>query len=209
MDINVHDLLRVDCSSELISEIAIPDWVHGAVQRMRWVVVRRAAIHKGLIPIGVRGKFRHERFAAYLSYSSILEVKAPTQLVEHINLYTNSRKNIIPALSMIENIASYYSEVGVSWGPTGSIGFELASGYPVVHSGSDIDIAIFTPHPVEREIAADWDHFNQSFSFQIDALLETPQGACSLIEYVHATDRLLLRTKERPQMVRSPWNAET
>lgn len=209
MDINVHDLLRIGHSSELRSEYPIPAWVHESIARTKWVVKRRNDIKEGLVPIGVRGKFRHERFAACIPFSSIEEIRTPVELVDLANRRMASRKESIPVFAVLEDIDSYYRELGIRWGPTGSLGYELASGYPAAHFDSDLDIAIYAQQPVEYKTAALWSRFHQKLSVRIDALLETPMGACSLTEFINSTDRLLLRTKKGPRMVSCPWNPKT
>jgi phosphoribosyl-dephospho-CoA transferase len=209
MGINVHDLLTFTSSSELRSEYAIPAWVNEAVDQTKRVVVRRAVVKDGLIPVGVRGELRHQRYAAYLPVSSVVEIETPIQLSEQASWRTNWSKDNNLAFTTLQDIAFYYGKDGVSWGPTGSIGFELASGFPVVHPNSDLDIAIYAPQRVERKKAAAWNHFNRRLPVDIDALLETPIGACSLREYVSTSPRILLRTKEGPRLVRCPWDPQT
>jgi phosphoribosyl-dephospho-CoA transferase len=209
MEVNVHDLLTVHSSTALRSEDEIPDWVHESVNRTQRVVVRRADMKDGLIPVGVRGAMRHQRYAAYLSSASVTGVVTPVQLVTQASWNTNASKDNQPLFLTLNSLASYYRDAGVCWGLAGSVGFELASGSPVVHSGSDIDIVIYATQPVEKQTAALWNQFHQQFSFRVDALLETLLGACSLSEYASVSSRILLRTKRGPRLVNSPWSKLT
>lgn len=204
----MHDIVTVEASSALVGGQPIPDWVYEAVDRTKRVVVRRAPVKNGLLPIGVRGELRHQRYAAYLLLSSVTDVQTPIQLAEQARWKSISRKDALVAFSVLEQIASYCNKAGIRWGPTGSIGFELASGCETAHAGSDIDIAIYAERPVERQTAENWMRFHQRLPVRIDALLETPAGACSFIEYARSERRILLRTQAGPRLVRCPWNPD-
>ena len=62
-----HDMLRLTSGPELRHEGSVPAWVPESLARVPWVVVRRARPQAGLIPVGVRGRARGERFAAWLA----------------------------------------------------------------------------------------------------------------------------------------------
>ncbi|MCL2770469.1 MAG: hypothetical protein FWD42_10240, partial [Solirubrobacterales bacterium] len=61
-----HSLLRIDCAAALLGASPPPGWVTEALLRAPWVVVRRAPLQDGLLPVGVRGAVRAARFAAWL-----------------------------------------------------------------------------------------------------------------------------------------------
>ncbi|MGC1302704.1 MAG: hypothetical protein WA840_10050, partial [Caulobacteraceae bacterium] len=58
-----HDLLRVAGGARLIADGVQPDWVEGALAGAPWVVVRRAGLRDGWVPVGVRGVARNQRWA--------------------------------------------------------------------------------------------------------------------------------------------------
>ncbi len=208
MELKVHDLIRIKSSMDLRSEGPVPGWCHEAVNRTPWVVVRRSSFKGGLIPVGVRGASRSHRFAAHLPFQCLLEVVTPVQLAVQARWRVHAPETDLPTFTVMNEIADYYNRAGVCWGPTGSMGYELASGTRTVTPASDIDLAIYALQPVERKTAAAWHAFNRHRSIRIDALLETPRGACSLSEYVRSDDPILLRTMNGPIMVKCPWTAE-
>lgn len=206
MELKVHDLVRIHSSADLECVSAVPEWVHLALKRAPWVVIRRSPVSNGRIPVGVRGTGRNQRFAAFLPIRFVDEVVTPVQLAIQARWREYSLKAESQVFSQLEEIADYYNQAGICWGPTGSVGFELASGADTVHSGSDIDLAIYLPKQVEWETITGWNAFNQRCSVKVDALLETPAGACSLSEFARQEKSMvLLRTLNGPALVKCPW----
>ena len=64
-ELKTHELLRVRDARDLVKGEALPAWVEESLGRVPWVVVRRALCRGGLIPVGVRGGLREQRFAAW------------------------------------------------------------------------------------------------------------------------------------------------
>jgi phosphoribosyl-dephospho-CoA transferase len=210
MELKVHNLVRIHSSGELRSELPLPEWVHDSLKRTPWVVVRRSAIKDGLIPVGVRGSNRSQRFAAQLPVLCVKELVTPEQLVVdaawrmHVPVSEENARLFL----QLEKVLEYYNQAGLRWGIAGSLGFELTSGAPTVHPSSDMDLVLYAPDPVDRKTAASWHAFNRQLSIRIDALLETPVGACSLQEYVSSDTPILLRTVNGPMLVKSPWTLD-
>ncbi|MEX1030253.1 MAG: malonate decarboxylase holo-ACP synthase [Paenibacillaceae bacterium] len=205
MELKVHDLIRMSSPGELLSECLLPEWVHNSLNRTPWVVVRRDASEDGLISVGVRGEYRNQRFAALLPTHCVKELVTPEQLVVDAvwrmhRFEENSELNV-----QLEKVSAYYNQAGLIWGLGGSVGFELVSGARTVHISSDVDLVLYALDPVDRKTAADWHAYNRQLSIRVDALLETPAGACSLQEYVRSDTHILLRTKNGPMLVKSPW----
>lgn len=205
MEVKVHDLLKVESVSCLVSDIPIPDWVHNTLERANWVVVRREVIKNGMAPVGIRGSTRSLRFPAYLPMDTIIEKVEPELLVSQLRWKTSPRRSKMKALEILDELTAFYSSFGFSWGPTGSIGFELATGFPTVHEGSDIDIVLRTPKPLEKEYAKAIIDFHEQFAVKVDVQLETPFGAVSLVEYARVAGSILLRTSLGPRLVHNPW----
>lgn len=208
MELKVHDLIRIQSICDIQCESLVPEWVYEAVKQSPWVVVRRSAIQNGLIPIGVRGIGRNQRFAAYVPIRNVVECLTPVQLAAQARerlLYSGMRSHIY---FVLEEMIRFYGGLGIPCGPTGSVGFELASGAAVVHSGSDMDWVIYATEHVERQTAAQWNAFHMKHSIRVDALLETPHGACSLTEYVQSDFGMLLRTGSGPILVGCPWKLD-
>ncbi len=75
-----HDLIRIREPIALTADGPVPAWVEPALSRAPWVVVRRGHIRDGMMPVGVRGTARHERFAGLLAFAEIAESLSPEDL---------------------------------------------------------------------------------------------------------------------------------
>ena len=95
----------------------------------------------------------------------------------------------------------------MSWGPGGSVGYELASGIPIVRDGSDLDFILFAPRKLELTEAQDLWRMISSAPGKVDALVETPCCGFSLEEFVTSPSRkILLRTSDGRVLGSNPWN---
>jgi phosphoribosyl-dephospho-CoA transferase len=202
-----HDLLQISWLSDLVyigSEQRCPLWVERSLQEAPLVVVRRAQSFDEMIPVGVRGSLRNQRFAAYLAPESIRRRITPEQLSATRGWLSNIRSEEIPGLKVLAGIEEKLAAFPLAYGPTGSIGFELASGLPTATSASDLDLLIRVPErlpiPLAQELIAIF-----SGSCRVDAQLETPRGAVALTEYASGQRPLLLRQNDGPVLVDDPW----
>jgi phosphoribosyl-dephospho-CoA transferase len=97
-----------------------------------------------------------------------------------------------------------FASLGLIWGPTGSAGFELATGVPAAGAASDLDVVVRAPEfwPLERarEVAEDL----APLPARVDAQLDTPAGAVTLAEYA-CGGHVLVRTPDGPRLTRDPW----
>src|SRR6266850_1309345 len=76
----MNDLLRLQPRAALILDAPAPDWVAPSLAGIPWVVVRRGEIRNGVIPVGVRGLARAERFKALVSLSGVAYRVSPGDL---------------------------------------------------------------------------------------------------------------------------------
>jgi phosphoribosyl-dephospho-CoA transferase len=209
-----HDLLRLQ---RLPHWHAAPDWVAATLVRLPVVVARRAGAPEGWVSVGVRGERRNERFGAWVSIADIAALARPEMLVDACapllapvpREYDVQRHAALPAFVALRQLAAVLRPFRLAWGPTGSVGFELASGAPVVHAQSDLDLMLRTPHRLSRGSAQ---NLLQALAVhaagagvRIDAQLETPGGAIALAEYAGGAKSVLLRTGGEPLLVEDPW----
>ena len=115
----------------------------------------------------------------------------------------------LPAFVVAQGLPALLRRFRMVWGPTGSVGFELATGDPVVQPTSDLDLLIRLPEWIGRDTAQALlgtlsTHAAQT-GVRLDAQLETPAGAVSLAEYAGSTRRVLLRNGGEPILVDDPW----
>jgi phosphoribosyl-dephospho-CoA transferase len=119
-----------------------------------------------------------------------------------------ARARRLGSLQVLDKVDELFSSLGLVWGPTGSVGFELATGVAAAGTTSDLDVVIRAPEPwpleSAREIA---DHLNR-LPTCVDAQLDTPAGAVMLFEYARG-DRVLLRTPDGPRLTWDPWRDAT
>jgi phosphoribosyl-dephospho-CoA transferase len=194
-----HDLVRIRTPEDLMEFDALPDWAIDTVRKVPWVVVRRAPQADFLIPVGIRGKDRSVRAAAFLSIFVIEKTVTPYDLAEIRPWRIWPRR--MPAIEILDQIASDLAQFDLQWGPTGSVGFELATGHPSVENSSDLDLLIRMERPIAlnqmRQIAQQLTRTD----IRIDAQLETSKGAIALSEYVRGEQLMLLRTINGPRLI--------
>jgi phosphoribosyl-dephospho-CoA transferase len=176
-----HDLLRLRMP---VRPPEAPDWVAATLADAPWVVVRRATAAPGTIPVGVRGPTRAHRFAFDLDPTAVAGTVRPEDLAGRTGL---------PALDRARDVLD---PAGWAWGPTGSVGFELATGRPAVTAGSDLDLVVrlatLPPRADLRRLHAE---------LRADCLVETPDGGLALAELASGTRQVLLRTAAGPRLV--------
>jgi phosphoribosyl-dephospho-CoA transferase len=202
--LHVHDLILLRTESAVISTQGEPACPYLNPNQHPWVVVRRGLISDGLIPVGVRGSQRHERWAGFTRVSEVLETRRPGQL--RLMLAEDSRR-ALQAFRTLSYLESHLVGLDMSWGPGGSVGYELASGIPTVRVDSDLDFILFAPGKLETKEAQDLWRMISSAPGKVDALVETPFCGFSLKEFVTTSNRrILLRTSDGRILGSNPWN---
>jgi phosphoribosyl-dephospho-CoA transferase len=207
-ELSTHTLLRIAAAQVLRFDTPPPDWVSGALRLTPWVVVRRGTPRDGMIPVGARGALRCERCAAWLRSCDVLEALDPLELA-HRAWRAEQRSAEVPALAALERVEEIMrlASLGLRWGPTGSVGFELATGTATATPESDLDLMVRADQPLERAAAVALHAELGALPVKVDALLETPRGAVALAEYVSTPRRTLLRTVSGCGWVADPWAA--
>ena len=112
--LHVHDLILLGIESTITSAEVERACPYLNPKQRPWVVVRRGRISDGLIPVGVRGSQRHERWAGFAGLNEVLETWRPDQL--RLLLAEDSRR----ALGVPDPVLSRK--------PPRRIGYELGSG---------------------------------------------------------------------------------
>ena len=203
-ELHVHDLILLGTESTITSAEGEPACPYLNPKQRPWVVVRRGRISDGLIPVGVRGSQRHERCAGLIGLSEVVETRRPDQLrLPHVE---NSR-HTLPAFRTLSYLESHLVGLDMSWGPGGSVGYELASGIPAVRDDSDLDFILFASTKLDMAEAQELWRIVSSASGKVDALVETPCCGFSLEEFVTTSHRkILLRTCDGRILGSNPWN---
>jgi phosphoribosyl-dephospho-CoA transferase len=202
--LQVHDLILLRTESAVISTQSDPACPYLNPNQRPWVVVRRGRIADGLIPVGVRGAQRHERCARFTRLSDVAEALRPDQL--RLRLAEDLRRSL-PAFRTLSYLESHLVGLDMSWGPGGSVGYELASGIPTVRTHSDLDLILFAPSKLDIVEAQDLWRMISSAPGKVDALVETPCCGFSLEEFATTSHReILLRTNEGRVLGSNPWS---
>lgn len=199
--IRAHDLLRPEATSQLVDDSPRPHWLHAALLRAPWVVVRRLAARDDLIPVGIRGATRDQRQASWLPASCIACRITPEELAGRRGWRRHPRTDSVPALRALEPAADLLDAAGLAWGPAGSVGFELATGVPTATPTSDLDLVIRLHLPLCDHGARSVLTSLAALPAKLDVLIETEAGALSLAEVLGSSPSLVLRMSDGPRLV--------
>ena len=109
----------------------------------------------------------------------------------------------VAAMRTLRTVRPALDGAGLSWGPTGSVGFELATAVPTATPESDLDLLLrtsrLTPDVLNRLTA-----LHQRFvglMARMDCQVETPLGAAALADVVGGQIEIMLRTVKGPRLV--------
>lgn len=198
-------MLWTDGFNVLIPDDPLPLWVNEQWNASLPVIVRRDHSAKGLIPVGIRGKEKHQRAPAWIAPENVSKRLSPETLVMDREKLLSSpfadTKPVRAILKLLEMKLPY------PWGPTGSCAYALASGRAVMHAESDLDMLIRCNEPVLPEAFAPLAEKWNSLPCKTDIQIETPFGAFALKEWVREKGRrVLLKTDFGPILTTDPWN---
>lgn len=192
-----HDLLWGMPPGQLPDDA--PDWAHQVLGAGLPVVMRRASGEAGSVPVGVRGDHRAQRLAAWMTITAVSCRRRPE------DLRLNGPANL-PALAALQQVTPILDSTGLDWGPTGGVGYQLATGLAVLHADSDLDLLLRTPTPVSRAEARSLGQTLKGMACRIDLQLETPNGAVALAEWAMDSTRILLKHRDGARLVADPWH---
>ena len=233
MIMRVHDLLEIDAQAFIEASPSAPGWVVESLHAAPFVVVRRAPQVQGLVAVGVRGEARNQRWAGACVPSSIRSVLTPVELMSRAQLAVaiapsarqiladsgqpgrhpapvplQSRFDTVPALRSLTLLADNptWSSLPHTWGPGGSVGFELATGRSTASLQSDLDLVIYANARLSAEEARRLQAATQNLPSAVDVRVETPVCGFSLTEYAsQAPAPILLRTTSGVMLGSDPW----
>ncbi|WP_116138603.1 malonate decarboxylase holo-ACP synthase [Trinickia diaoshuihuensis] len=206
MTFEAHDLVRLRALPPMADA---PAWLLDAFALAPYAVVRRAQAPEGVVPVGFRGATRSHRYGAFLARDLIMSAYAPEQLLERKPCAQSAALKAFVALREIAESSLFDALV---WGPTGSVGFELATAQRTVTAASDLDLLIRTPSPLDRGDALVLRErltaLESDLGLRIDAQLETPAGGIALAEWAQGKPRVMARSTNGPRLVENPWNID-
>ena len=203
--VRTHDLLGIDANHLIDAHASAPEWVEEYLRKSPFVVVRRGRLTDQEIPVGVRGAERNQRWATFCHPKFVITILSPPQLLRRT--VPMSRADVIPAFRALNVLKDRWADLDLPWGPTGSVGFELATGRPVTAEVSDLDIAIRARERISREQARSlWERV-VGLQTKVDVRVETPECSFSLEEFACAPcPRILLRYPDGLRLGDDPWS---
>jgi len=206
--VSTHDLIRLREPIALTVDAPVPSWVDPVLRRTPWVVVRRGAGRDGMVPVGVRGLTRQQRFAAYVVGAEIISRLSPEDLAASPRVIERERLAAVPALAALGRVASVLACQGRRWGLIGSIGFEIATGVAAATPASDLDLILRQDRRLLLDEAADLRAALAAAAApaRVDVLLETPGGGVLLADLAAGPKQVLVRTWKGPCLTNDPWS---
>lgn len=198
MELKPHTLVKFDGVKSLTSDLPSPEWLPSVLCNCKIAVIRRDVFRPGLVPVGIRGRQKAERFGAWLSIDSIVDIITPNMLTKLENWQSKYAFKMPDPVWSLKEITPVLDSTGFCWGPTGSTAFELATGKPSVRMSSDLDLVIDMFEPLDSRTAANLLYILEITSkSNIDVQLETPMGGVSLREYV-TSSRVMVKSSSGP-----------
>lgn len=196
MEIKVHDIVQFASINDIETSMELPEWVKDAPASQNFGVVRRMPITNKTVPIGLRGDTREKRHGAFIHESYIMQVISPVSLVNRIDEFND--RIYFPTLYKVKEVFEKYS---LKWGPTGSIGFEIATSIPVTTPNSDIDICLYLDQ-IDTDLLVVVGKFLDSLDRRIDVQVEVPSiGAFILNDYLkNMKAGFIIKTKFGPHL---------
>jgi phosphoribosyl-dephospho-CoA transferase len=143
------------------------------------------------------------RWGGFVRGSQIAKAITPVHL--RSGLIAGTRLGL-PAMRSLSFLESELSSFRLQWGPGGSVGYELASQQPTVHTESDLDLIILASQPFDREFAGELLELLHACPGKVDCRIETPRCGFSLEEYFRSgTQPFLVRTPTGSLLSNAPW----
>ena len=197
-----HDLIWLTSRDAL--EGITETWVDAAWHTGLPVVVRRDVDNDDRIPVGVRGLRRDQRAAGWVKPGNVLRVVSPEELCVTADLLRSpfvTEPPVQVALQLAQQPWPW------TWGITGSTGYALATGIPVIHADSDLDLLIRAPQPISPDAFTAWQSQLSGALCRADTQVDTPEGGFALAEWLR-DGKTLLKTSRGARLVADLWHRE-
>jgi phosphoribosyl-dephospho-CoA transferase len=200
-----HDLLWLKPATRLLSDAPLPEWVLAHWHPDLPLVVRRDRCDSATVAVGVRGMQRIERAAAWVNRSDIARVLSPEDLLAETAVLQVSPFVSYAPIQALLSLMTW--SLPFRWGVTGSCGYALATGLPVMRTESDLDLLLRcdSPPPMSELVA-----FSQRLNdlpCRVDVQVNTPYGGFALAEGIKG-GKVMLKTERGPCWVADPWDGK-
>jgi phosphoribosyl-dephospho-CoA transferase len=198
-----HDLLWLADAAALmpLTLAPLPCWASAEWIMAAPVVVRRQKLDDPtLLPVGLRGRERNQRLASFVLRDAIRRYVSPEMLAQGADSPSE-----LPALQALAMARPLLDALGLAWGPTGGVGFALATGLPVLHATSDLDLVLRAAAPLDSSQRDHLAALLHCTACRIDLQIDTGLGGFSFAEWMAGRGHVLLKTDTGPLLVRDPW----
>lgn len=200
-----HDLLWISSRHALVSAEPLPDWAGAGRLADAPVVVRREQpADPMLVPVGLRGETRAQRLRCHVRHEAVLRVTRPEDLLSGPAWRNRIALPCFPVIAALEALLPLLDATGLCWGPTGSMGFSLATGLPVIHADSDLDLVVRAPVRMTAVQAQLLQAAIKQAPCRVDMQIDTGHGGFSFAEWIRGRG-VLLKTGTGPMMMDDPW----
>lgn len=212
MRYRAHDLLWLDGPDAFTPASEAPAWLDAAWLARSPVVVRREVVAPGRVPVGVRGLERHQRCAGYVGTGRVVECVTPAMLARFQDRPLSEPCAALratardwPCMAALLSVAPQLDALDLDWGPTGSAGFWLATGLPVLRPTSDLDLVVRAPTRPGDAVLAVLAALQKTAACQLDIQVDTGSGGFALAELMKGAERVMLKTASGPVLTADPW----
>ncbi|WP_348761094.1 phosphoribosyl-dephospho-CoA transferase MdcG domain-containing protein, partial [uncultured Salinisphaera sp.] len=120
----------------------------------------------------------------------------------------SERGGDVPALAALADIRHRLKGLSIVWGPTGAVGYELATGRAVAHRESDLDLVVRLPECCNDVLAALCEMAaaaRQTYAIRCDIQLETPAGGVALADWAGEAGQMMVKSDTGPYLTANPW----
>ncbi|MBP0588422.1 malonate decarboxylase holo-ACP synthase [Paraburkholderia sp. LEh10] len=201
-----HDLLWIGDGHDLRSTSPVPAWATRTWLTLAPVVVRReTVVDDGMVPVGLRGSDRSERFAGYVPRERVRRRVTPESLAQARAWRRHAGFAQLPCVRALNRVAPELDRLQLTWGITGSVGFALASGINTLRSDSDLDLLLCAAKPLSRDHARSILSVVQAAGTRVDIQVDTGDAGFALADWAGLADRVLLKTGQGPMLAANPW----
>lgn len=202
-----HDLVWFD-GAALPADV--PDWARRLIADGAPAVIRRGPRDEASLPIGIRGATKRRRCATRIDSAAVTRRLAPEAIAsgENGSFVTADRRSAIPAFAGLHDLQAELAAMPLTWGVTGALGYELATGAPVAHAASDIDIVVCMPERYDLQLetlAGAARCCDEAHGLRCDIQLETPSGGVALADWLGDAARVMIKHDTGPYLSADPW----
>ncbi|QJE03502.1 malonate decarboxylase holo-ACP synthase [Massilia forsythiae] len=187
----------------------LPSWLDTRWLMRTPLVVRRAPAPPGRVAAGARGLQRSQRCAGLADLGALARRVTPEQLAAGLRGPGDGRPRQaaegLPCIAALLLLAPRLDALGLAWGPAGGAGFWLATGLPVLRSGSDLDLLVRAPAAPPAATLAALAKLADAAPCRLDIQVDTGHGGFALAELVRGAGRVLLKTARGPLLLADPW----